>query len=330
MGFRHGGGNRTPRPHPATRAIPSVTRLDADVVELHTRMLNDRGRTASFLRAVEEVVRPGDVVVDLGTGTGILAMAAARAGAKRVYAIEAGPIAGMAKQLFAANGFGRRITLLDQHSTGVELPARADVLITETFGHGALSEQVLEAVVDARRRLLKPDARTVPGSLRIFGIPVSVPDEERGEYVFTPSGLEQWKAWYGLDFAALGATNRDALLTHWMDASRVRRWPPLAAPALLAEIDLAALDDAAAGGEADVTVRKNGTLGGLVLYFDLRLSPSVSHSTDPRHAGADNHWLNPVYLFVEPMELRRGETVRISYRYDPADKEEWIDVRPSP
>ncbi|HEU0078353.1 MAG TPA: 50S ribosomal protein L11 methyltransferase [Longimicrobiaceae bacterium] len=307
-----------------------MTRLDADVVELHTRMLNDRGRTSRFIRAVEEVVRPGDVVVDLGTGTGILAMAAARAGAKRVYAIEAGPIAGVAKQLFAANGFGRRITLLDQHSTEVELPTRADVLITETFGHGALSEQVLEAVVDARRRLLKRNARTVPGSLRIFGIPVSMPEETRGEYVFTPAGLEQWKAWYGIDFGALGATNRDALLTHWLDASHARRWPSLAEPALLAEIDLAALDDAAVHGQADVTAREEGTLSGLVLYFDLALSPSVSHSTDPRHAAPDNHWLNPVYLFVEPMELRRGETVRISYRYDPADKEEWIDVHPSP
>lgn len=307
-----------------------MTRLDADVVELHTRMLNDRGRTSRFIRAVEEVVRPGDVVVDLGTGTGILAMAAARAGAKRVYAIEAGPIAGVARQLIAANGFGRRITLLDSHSTEVELPARADVLITETFGHGALSEQVLEAVADARRRLLKPDARTVPGSLRIFGVPVSVPEEQRGEYVFTPSSLERWKAWYGMDFGGLGATNRDALLTHWMDASRVRRWPSLAAPAPLADIDLATLHDAAASGQADVTVRKDGTLSGLVLYFDLRLSPSVSHSTDPRHAQPDNHWLNPVYLFVEPMALRRGETVRISYRYDPADKEEWIDVRPRP
>jgi Ribosomal protein L11 methyltransferase (PrmA) len=329
MGRRTGGGNST-RPHPTTRAIPSVTRLDADVVELHTRMLNDHGRTSRFIRAVEEVVRPGDVVVDLGTGTGILAMAAARAGAKRVYAIEAGPIAGVAKQLFAGNGFGRRITLLEGHSTGVELPARADVLITETFGHGALSEQVLEAVVDARRRLLKPDARTVPGSLRIFGIPVSAPDGERGEYLFTPAGLERWKAWYGMDFGPLGATNRDALLTHWMDASRVQRWPSLAAPALLAEIDLGRVDDAAASGETDVTVRKSGTFSALVLYFDLRLSPSVSHSTDPRHAEPDNHWLNPVYLFVEPMELRRGDSVRIAYRYDPADREEWIDVRPSP
>jgi hypothetical protein len=57
------------------------------------------------------------------------------------------------------------------------------------------------------------------------------------------------------------------------------------------------------------------------------LSASVSHSTDPHQSGPDNHWLVPIYFFVEPMEVRRGDVLRLSYSYDPADREEWIDVR---
>src|SRR5580693_6354410 len=78
---------------------------------VHIEMLNDRLRTSSFLAAIGEVVRPGDVVVDIGTGTGVLAVAAARAGARRVYAVEETSIGEAAKALFLANGVSDRVTL---------------------------------------------------------------------------------------------------------------------------------------------------------------------------------------------------------------------------
>jgi protein arginine N-methyltransferase 1 len=74
----------------------------ADPVE-HARMLHDHARTDSFLAAVASVVRLGDVVLDIGTGSGVLAVAAARAGARRVYAIEASDIASVAHRVFEAN-----------------------------------------------------------------------------------------------------------------------------------------------------------------------------------------------------------------------------------
>ncbi len=307
-----------------------MTTLDATVVQLHTRMLNDQPRTRAFLSATAEVVRPGDVVVDLGTGTGILAMAAARAGARKVYAIEAGPVGPIARKLFAANGLADRIELVEGYSTDMQLPERADVLVTETFGNSPLSEEVLEIVLDARQRLLKPDARIVPGSLRVFGTPISVPPEERSQYLFTPDRLERWREWYGIDFTPLGGVDRNALLTHWLDSRKVVDWEPLAAAAPLTDIDLTSLSDASVRGTADVPVRKKGVLSGVAIHFDLRLSPSVSHSTDPRQSDADNHWTVPIYFFVEPMDVRRGDVLQISYSYDPADKEEWIDVRLKP
>ena len=304
-----------------------MTSLDATVVQLHTRMLNDQPRTRRFLDAIAQVVRPGDVVVDLGTGTGILAMAAARAGAQKVYAIEAGPVGEVAKKLFAANGLADRIELVAGYSTEVDLPERADVLVTETFGNSPLSEEVLEIVVDARRRLLKPGARIVPGSLRVFGTPIVVPADELSRQLFTPDRLEQWKDWYGVDFGPLGTVNRNALLTHWLDRAKVADWQTLARPAPLAEIDLTALDQPAVRGSADVPVRRSGALSGIAVHFDLRLSRSVTHATDPWQSGADNHWLVPVYFFAEPMRVRRGDVLQVTYSYDPADKEEWIDVR---
>ncbi|HEX2210969.1 MAG TPA: 50S ribosomal protein L11 methyltransferase [Longimicrobium sp.] len=307
-----------------------MTTLDATVVQLHTRMLNDQPRTQRFLDAIAQVVRPDDVVVDLGTGTGILAMAAARAGARKVYAIEAGPVGEVAKKLFAANGLDDRIELVAGYSTEVELPERADVLVTETFGNSPLSEEVLEIVVDARNRLLKPDARVVPGSVRVFGTPLTVPRAELAQFVFTPDRLRQWERWYGVDFTPLGSVDRNALLTHWLDRGKVAEWHPVADAAPLVDIDLARLRNARVQGSADVPVHGKGVLSGIAVHFDLHLAPSIIHSTDPRQSGPDNHWTVPIYFFVEPMDVGRGDVLRLTYSYDPADKEEWIDVRLAP
>jgi type I protein arginine methyltransferase len=79
---------------------------------IYVGMLNDRARTSRSLASIAEVVRPGNIVVDIGTGTGVLAIAAARAGAKHVYAIEASAIGQVAEAIFHANGLADRITLL--------------------------------------------------------------------------------------------------------------------------------------------------------------------------------------------------------------------------
>jgi hypothetical protein len=140
----------------ATETVGESPGYEFDNPWAHIRMLEDAPRTAGFIRAIEAKVRPGDTVVDIGTGTGILAMAAARSGAKHVYAIEAGAIAGHAERVIAANGLADRISVLRGWSSTVSLPQRADVLVTETIGSDPLDERILETVADARRRLLTP------------------------------------------------------------------------------------------------------------------------------------------------------------------------------
>ena len=307
-----------------------MTRLNPNVVRLHTRMLNDRGRTRRFIAAIGETVRPGDVVVDLGTGTGILAMAAARAGARRVYAIEDGRVGAVARRLFAANGLAGRVELVPGHSTRVRLPERADVLVTETFGHGPLAEDVLAALADARRRLLKPGARIVPAALRVFGVPLTVPAEARDQCLFTPAARARWTEWYGVDFGPLARVNRRMLVPQWFDPDRVGAWHALAGPAVLAELDLATVRGTRVRGEADVPIAEAGPLSGVAIYFELRLSPSVTLSTHPRQVEPDNHWRTPTYLLAEPLEVRPGDLLRITYRHAPGDRDERVEVRLNP
>ena len=142
----------------------------ADPVE-HARMLHDERRTGDFLAALVAAVRTDDVVLDIGTGSGVLALAAARAGARNVYAIEASDIAEVAARVFAVNGVGDQVTLLPGWSRLAELPEKADLLVAEVVGNEPLEEEILETVLDARRRLLKPGARIIPHALTLLGAP---------------------------------------------------------------------------------------------------------------------------------------------------------------
>ena len=128
----------------------------ADPVE-HARMLHDERRTGDYLAALAAAVRPDDVVLDIGTGSGVLAVAAARAGARHVYAVEASDIAEVAERVFAVNGVRDRVTLLPGWSRQIELPEQADVLVAELIGNEPLEEEILETTLDARRRLLAPE-----------------------------------------------------------------------------------------------------------------------------------------------------------------------------
>lgn len=132
----------------------------------HVPMVNDTPRNDAYEAAIKAWVRPGDLVLEIGTGSGLLAMMAARAGAT-VVTCEAVPwIAETARKVIAANGLSDRITVVNSLSTaltvGGALPRRADVLLSEIVASDFLSERIIPAVNDARERLLTPDARILP------------------------------------------------------------------------------------------------------------------------------------------------------------------------
>src|SRR5262245_66163182 len=99
------------------------------VVDAHRQYLADDVRVNAFRRAVEETVRPGDTVLDLGSGTGILGLFACAAGARRVYAVEETGLVELAREVARANGFADRITFLQRFSRHAELPERVDVVV---------------------------------------------------------------------------------------------------------------------------------------------------------------------------------------------------------
>ena len=299
------------RDGPADSGAPPTAR-NFDQPGIHIAMLDDRGRTGSFQRALRQVVRPDDVVVDIGTGTGVLAISAAQAGARHVYAIEATRLADVATEVIRENGLSDRITVIRGWSTQVTLPERATVLVTEIIGDEPLAEDVLLVTWDARRRLLTPDARMVPAAMRMYAVPVSVPDEVIETRFFTPKGTSRWRDWYGINFDAL--MKYEGPSSAVSPASEAGSWNPLASPVAFPEIDFRATETTfEMTGRGTFTA--DGVLGAIAVYFDLELAPGIVMATSPWTRTEDSHWHTPVWLKPERGRVKKGDAFEIAYRF---------------
>jgi precorrin-6B methylase 2 len=296
---------------------------------IHVAMLGDRERTSSFLGAIRQLVEPGDVVVDLGTGTGILALEAARAGARQVYAIEATGIGRVAQRLWSFNGVGDRITLISGWSSRITLPERGDVLVSEIIGNEPFDERIIEFFSDARARLLKPGARLVPRKVRVHALPVQIPEEEVATHTFTVESLERWNEWYGMDLSSLRETVRRSFAGFMVPPHRAAAWRALSDPVLLAEVDLTQARDYAFERTFEVGIIEPGWLNGIIEYFELELSPSIQFSTHPRQASASSSWHSPVTLLPDAWQVEPGDPLRLTYRRAVAGARERLTVEPA-
>ena len=123
--------------------------MPGSVLSEHRQYLSDEARISAFRRAIEEIVNPGEVVLDLGSGTGILGLLACRAGAGRVYAIEESGMIGLAREVCQANGFQDRVVFIKGLSTRVELPEKVDVVVADQIGRLGFEAGVFEYFRDA-------------------------------------------------------------------------------------------------------------------------------------------------------------------------------------
>lgn len=298
-----------PGDRPAVRARGFVS------PDIHIAMLRDRNRTNAYCAALRATVTPNDVVLDIGTGTGILATRAARDGARRVFAIESSGIADVAQRVFEANDVTDRVSLLRGRSTHLSVPERANVLVTEIIGNEPLHEDILEVVLDARQRLLTPDARIIPRHLQIIAIPVALSEERYAEHVFTASAVEASRQSYGVDLSALAAVRRpttDPVVLLASDFATLRRVGP---PVELAEVDLATYSEPRVSGSATFSFDSEVRRLGVAISFRARLAPGVEIAPYAPDVDPETSWSIPVWIAEEGLPVDAGSVVRIDYEY---------------
>ena len=283
----------------------------ADPVE-HARMLHDERRTGDYLRALAAAVRPDDVVLDIGTGSGVLAVAAARAGARRVYAVEASDIAEVAARVFDVNGVQDQITLIPGWSRQIELPEPADLLVAEVIGNEPLEEEILETTLDARQRLLKPDARMIPHRLTLLARAVLLPEPEYRQRTFGHAAVARWRGLYDIDFQPLLDVASPLPLHTVTEGEVVATWKQGGGPAVLASLDLGRFEEPTVRARADIEVDPPGIVNAIAITFRADLHDGISHTLDPWSFPASS-WATSVWVLPDPLEVGPGCCLRVCY-----------------
>ena len=283
---------------------------------IHIEMLDDVTRTQAFCAALRALVGPDDVVIDIGTGTGVLATCAALSGAKRVIAIESTGIANVAERIFAANGVTDRVELVRDRSTRASVSELGNVLVTETIGNDPLDENILEIVADARRRLLVANARIIPAVLEILAVPVEVPAAVFERHVFTQRHIDRYREAYGIEFRPLldhrlGTAQPIPVATHELCS-----WVAVAAPTRLLSLDLQGDTPETFTEEITVELSHDVTRLGVALAFRAELAPGIVLSTVPGEVAPGNAWKYVLWPALDFMPLPRGSAITIQYGYE--------------
>jgi protein arginine N-methyltransferase 1 len=256
-------------------------------------------RLNAFERALKEVVRPGDVVVDLGAGTGILGLLACRAGAARVYSLEDTSLIGVTREMARVNHCQDRISFLKEHSLATVLPERADVVVGDQIGRFGFEAGVFEYFADARHRFLKPGGLTVPSRIELIAAPVEI-DEMWSSVDFwhtVPMGFEVSPGW---------KIARNTGYPVKYEPSNL-----LGPPAALASLDPGMKPPTPVRARVEMTVERQGTLHGVGGWFSAQLSPSAVMSNSPVSPERINR--SNVFFPVErPVMVVPGDRVNLT------------------
>lgn len=270
-------------------------------IEYHRTLVADHVRNAAFAEALAAVITPGvTTVADVGAGTGLLGLIAAKLGAKEVFLYETAEVAGVAAQLLKANR-ARNCHLFPCHSTEMQDPPRVDVVVSETLGNYALEENIIDTLNDARARFLRPGGVVIPSRIAQFVAPVIVPrlDEE----------LRVWdRIGHGLDFSfarTMSLNNayvRTLAPRDLLDPGGVQ-WDV---------VDLAKQARGTRKGEASWKPKSAVTAYGFAVWWEADLGAGVRMSTAP--GSPRTHWEQLYFPLLEPIVVAPGETLTVALR----------------
>jgi len=269
------------------------------LLDEHRLYLADLTRTSSFRRAIKAVVKPGDVALDLGCGTGVLGLLAMKAGAARVYQIDQSPMIQIARDVASANGYEQSAIGIHEPSGRARLPEKADVVVADQLSDFGIGAGMPEIFNDARRRLLKPGARAIPRRIELFVVPVNFPGMWR-----IPSFWDKKHA--GLK---MGPARSIAFNTIYPSEKSPRK--TLGKSARMFTLDLTELTPEQLRAEAEIEVSTAGVMHGLSGWFIAELAPGISMTNSPFSKGRIQR-ASAFFPVEKPLALSKGDRLNIA------------------
>lgn len=272
-------------------------------IEYHRTLIADQVRNEAFARALSQVIVPGKTVVaDIGAGTGLLALMAAKLGAREVYLYEAAEVAGVAEEVLKANG-AHNCHLMPCHSTEMEDPPKVDLIVSETLGNYPFEENIIETLNDARRRFLKRGGTVIPSQVEQFVAPVVSDRIHRELCAWDDVGFD-------LDLRAAKQMSLNNIYVRTLQgeeflnkARNAKAWDC---------VDLTKRASSNRKGDASWRLLSAKAIYGFATWWTAELAPGIILSTAPN--APRTHWEQLYFPLMQPIKARPGETVSIALR----------------
>ena len=276
-------------------------------LEAHEEMLSDGVRVEAYRRGIQRNVQAGDVVLDLGTGTGLLAFMASRAGAKKVYALEHSDFIDVAREIAAQNGF-TNIEFVRANSRDFTPPEPIDVVLHEQMGDELFNENMLENLLDLRDRALAPAGRILPARFRLFIEPVSMRQDMRIRRFWNidlPDGIDLSATEHSPVAARFNAGRNEHF---WLRPQSVES--TIGEPQPIIEFDvntLESLESLPTRHIVERTASADAIVDGCCIWFEACFDDDTLLSTSP--LAPVTSWGNRVFRLDQ--EIGHGETLRL-------------------
>jgi len=281
---------------------------------IHEEMLKDEVRTLTYRNSMwhNKHLFKGKVVLDVGCGTGILSMFAAKAGAAKVIGVDMSSIVDHAKKIVSDNGLSDTITIIRGKVEEIELPAgieKVDIIISEWMGYCLFYESMLDTVLYARDKWLAEGGLMFPdkATLYVCGI------EDRQ---YKDDKIAWWDDVYGFDMSCI----RKVALTEPLNSTRVSRNQVVTNSCLIKEIDIQTCTkaDIPFNSPFQLQLKRNDYCQALVTFFNIEFSKChkrVGFSTAPE--APYTHWKQTVFYLDDYLTCKKGEEVTGVFQMKP-------------
>ena len=258
----------------------------------HT-MLNDAVRLARFREAIQARVQPGDVVLDAGTGVGVLAVMAVQAGASHVFAVDNRGIIGLARSVAEANGCADRITFIQGDMRDVRLPEPAHGVVCEQLGYAGLAEGIGRLLERVMQRHVRPGGWCIPHRMTVFAAPV----QDHALY----GQLMLHCCAPGLD---MDPVREEIAQNYWVELLSGSEF--LAPPRDIMRMAWGA-QTADQPAEPAFAIERAGALHGFGAWFTADLAPGVTLDTGPQ--APPTSWRQVFFPLRHPLAVQPGDTL---------------------